>query len=155
MASVSVSHLVLFIASILIAASVAGTLITGVDRVSDAMDHQSLDTSETIEADITIISDTGSDAIYGDGTVELLVKNTGGSTLPIEPERFDILINGRYITPANVTVTPLPSDTERTDWPSGTVVSITIDESLDVGDHRATVRIRGNEDVITFRVSES
>ena len=150
MASASVSHLVLFIASLLIAATVAGTLITGVDRVNHAMADQSLQTSEQLEADITIISDAGSDAVVEDGVVTLLVKNTGTSTLRAQSDGIDILINGTYIPNDAVEVEVLGSDGDTSRWAPHAVVEITLELSLSSGDHRAVVRTAGNEDV--FRI---
>ena len=81
MSGVSASHLVIFIASIVVAAGVAGTLVTQVDRVSTSIVSQNEDVEERIDTDIRIISDTGSDAIYdndNNGTLTLYVKNTAG-----------------------------------------------------------------------------
>ena len=152
MASVSVSHLILFIASLLIAASVAGTLITGVDRVSDAMSSQSLDTTEQIETDITIISDSGSDGMYDGENVTLLVKNTGSTTLTPDVDQVDILINGVYIPSSQITIEVIEPSAED-EWAPGEVVEVTITEDLDPGDNRISVTVRGNEDIITFRVN--
>jgi len=57
MASVPVSHLILFIASLVIAAGVVGTITTGVDRVSAAVEDAGLDATEQLRTDVTIISD--------------------------------------------------------------------------------------------------
>ena len=153
MASVSASHLILFIASLLIAASVAGTLVTGVDRVSDAMSSQSLDTTDQIETDITIISDTGSDGMYDGENVTVLVKNTGSTTLTPDVDRVDILINGVYIPSSQITMEVIDPSAE-SEWASGEVAEFNITEELDSGDNRLSLTIRGNEDVVTFRVSE-
>lgn len=153
MASVSISHMVLFIASILIAASVAGTLVTGVDRVSDALSHQSLDTSDSIQTDISIISDTGSDRMYDGENISILVKNTGATTLTPDVDRIDILVNGQFIPSDDSTIVIVDGSAEH-EWASGEVIEITIDAALDPGEHRVTVLVRGNEDVVTFRVTE-
>ena len=82
MGSVSISHLIIFIASLLVAASVAGTLIVGVEQVSDSVDQQSEDMTQQIDTELTVISDPASNAIYdgdsenegdGDPTLRLLV----------------------------------------------------------------------------------
>lgn len=145
--------MVLFIASILIAASVAGTLVTGVDRVSDALSHQSLDTSDSIQTDISIISDTGSDRMYDGENISILVKNTGATTLTPDVDRIDILVNGQFIPSDDSTIVIVDGSAEH-EWASGEVIEITIDAALDPGEHRVTVLVRGNEDVVTFRVTE-
>ena len=118
MASVSISHLVIFIASLLVASAVAGTLVTGVDRISESVGDRSIETSETIRTDIEIISDTGSDAVVQDDTIVALVKNTGSTSLDPDPRQLDVLLNGQYVPRQNVTVEPVTDDT----WNGGDVV---------------------------------
>ncbi|MFC7079996.1 CARDB domain-containing protein [Halorussus caseinilyticus] len=106
MASVSSSHLILFIASLIIAASVAGTFTQGVQRLSSALGDRSIDVSGDIRTDISIISDPGSGAVYNESenNVTVLVKNTGSRSLPAESDRIDVLIDGQYQATATVTV---------------------------------------------------
>lgn len=146
MASVSVSHVVMFIASLVIAASVAGTLVAGVDRVSTSVDDRSAILTDRIDTDIEIISDPGSDAIYDGTTVTVLVKNTGTRSLPTDPGMIDVLIDGEYV--ADHTLEPITGN----DWTRGDVVRIEFDRTLDGGDHRVTVSIDGNRDLLQFRV---
>lgn len=154
MSGVSVSHLVLFIASLVVAAGVAGTLVTEVDRVSESVSHQGDEVSETIETDIEIISDTGSNAIYnssGNENVSVLVKNTGSRHLAADTQIMDVLVDGVYMPPGNITVERAddPSDPS---WKRGSVVLVEIDRTLEAGDHRVTIRVNGNEAVLQFRV---
>lgn len=151
MSGVSVTHLVLFIASLVVAAGVAGTLVTEVDRVSQSVSSQGDEVSESISTDIEVISDTGSDAIYDNGTVTVLAKNTGSVDLAAEADHVDVLVDGRFMPPGNVSVERADGSGERA-WRSGSVVRITIDRALQAGDHRVTVRVNGNEAVLQFRV---
>ncbi|AGN02339.1 flagellin [Salinarchaeum sp. Harcht-Bsk1] len=154
MASVSISHLVIFIASLLVAATVAGALVTGVDRISGSVTDRSLDTSEEVRTDLTIISDAGSDAVYnesgGNGTVTVLVKNTGSLNLDATADQVDVLVDGAYVGNGDVTVTSLEG--EPLDWRTGSVVRIEIATTLDAGDHRVQVTANGDEEVLRFRV---
>jgi flagellar protein FlaG len=150
MSGVSVSHLVIFIASIVVAAGVAGTLITQVDRVSTSITDQSEGVEEQIETDIEIISDTGSPgSIYNDtdGNLTLYVKNTGDVELDATPDAIDVLIEGSFSAPSNVELT---GGAER--WSSGSVVKVTVNASLDPDTStRVTVAVKKNEDTIRFR----
>jgi len=154
MSGVSVSHLVLFIASLVVAAGVAGTLVTEVDRVSSSVSEHGDEVSESIETDIEVISDTGSDAIYnssGNENVTLLVKNTGSRNLVAGAEEVDVLVDGVFLPPDNLTV-ERADDAGVESWSRGTVVRIEIDRSLAADqDHRVTVRANGNEAVLQFR----
>lgn len=156
MASVSASHLVIFIASLVVAAGVAGTLVTEVDRVSQSITDQSDDMAEDIETDIQIISDTGNPGSIHDssgGNITLLVKNVGATDLEARSDRVDLLVEGRFIAPEHVTVKLVESDISA--WSPGTVIRIEADiEGAGVtidGETRVSVAVGGNEDTIRFR----
>lgn len=151
MSGVSASHLVIFIASIVVAAGVAGTLVTQVDRVSTSIADQSEDVEEQIETDVRIVSDTGTPGSIYDGTenaLTLYVKNTGETELRTDRDAVDVLIEGQFNAPANVT--RVGEDTVQ--WPPGSVVEITVEGVEIAGDTRVTVAVNGNEDTIRFSV---
>lgn len=150
MASSSVSTLILFIAAMLIAASVAGTMVTNVAQVSNAIDTRSVDAEKRIDTEIEIISDPGSTAVYDDSTttVSVLVKNTGETSLPAEPGKVDVLVDGQYVQASSQTFSVL----DGTDWRSGSVVRLEIDRSLNAGEHRVVLVINGDREVFTFYV---
>ena len=151
MSGVSATHLVIFIASIVVAAGVAGTLVTQVDRVSESITDQSEGVEEQIDTDIKIISDTGNtSSIYNTSGNELTlyVKNTGKAELQIEQDTIDVLIEGQFNEPSNVT--RVNDDSVR--WPPGSVVEITVDSVDITGDTRITVAVNGNEDTIRLSV---
>jgi flagellar protein FlaG len=144
----TVPSLVMFIASIVLAAAVSGVLIDTVGGVSRAVDAQGGDLADNIETDVEIISDAGS-PVYdaGNGTVTLLVKNTGQRSLPADATVIDVLLDGQYQT--DVTVTEV---TGSTDWGEGDVVEVVVEVgSLDAGDHRVKLVTRGDEEVFIFR----
>ncbi|MDG5775548.1 CARDB domain-containing protein [Haloarculaceae archaeon H-GB2-1] len=149
MASVSASHLILFIASMLIAASVAGTFTDSVGRLSEALDEQGVLISEEVRTDVEIISDSGSDALYDDAesNLTLLVKNTGSGNLDAESRQIDVLVNGSYQT--DVTVSLLGGS--GVVWGQGDVVEVVVGVSLGAGDHRAKIIVNGDEEVLEFR----
>ncbi|MFW5924216.1 MAG: flagellar protein G [archaeon] len=148
MATVSSETLILFIASLLVAASVAGTMTTGVNRLSDALGDRSIDVSDEIRTDVEIISDPGSDAVYDadNETVTILVKNTGSSRLSHDPSLVDVMIDGQYRT--NLTTTVIGGET----WGEGDVVRLEVTGvTLDSGDHRAVVLVNDDREVLEFR----
>jgi flagellar protein FlaG len=152
MASVSVSHLILFIASMLIAASVAGVFTTSVDQLSNAIDDQGIQVSDDVRSDVEIISDNGTGAcVYncsGDGRLRLLVKNTGTRELATEPGAIDVLIDNRYQPAGDLNATVLGGG----GWDPSAVVRLNATEpGLGSGDHRAKVIVGGDEEVFNFR----
>ena len=153
MASVSVSHMILFIASIIVAASVVGVFTDSIGRVSQAIEDRGGSLSEKVRTDIQIISDSGSTAVYDEETsnVTLHIKNTGSETLPANGDGMDVFVDGEYET--DVTVTPV-EDTDT--WRPGGVVRAEIEPNdgggLDTGDHRIKVIVNEDEEVFEFRV---
>lgn len=150
MASVSVSHLILFIASMLIAASVAGVFTSSVDELASAIDDRGVQVSENVRTDIEIISDSGSDNIYETGNVTLLVKNIGSNDLVVSDTQIDVLINGRFQTSGDVSIELLG---EGETWSPNEVVRIEVAQQLDPGDQRAKVIVNDAEAVFEFRVN--
>jgi len=148
-ASVSSSTLIIFIASILVAASVAGTMTSGVQRLSGALGDRSIDVSHEIQTDVEIISDPGSPASVYNGTkseLTLLVKNTGSKSLPAAPGTFDIIVDGEYATSLTVTVV------DGSGWDPGNVVRVNASGvSLSSGDHRVVVIVNGDREVLELR----
>lgn len=154
MASVSISHMILFIASMLIAASVAGVFTTSVDRLSGAIDDQGLQVSDNVRTDIEVISDNGTGAcVYncaGNGNLTLLVKNTGTQRLAAQPDQIDVLVNGQFQPVSDKHVEVL-GDTDT--WNRGSVIRLNITEpGLESGDHRARVIVNGDEEDFNFRI---
>lgn len=153
MASVSVSHLILFIASMLIAASVAGVFTSSVDELAGAIDDRGVQVSDNVRTDVEIISDGGSDSVYnasGNENVTLLVKNIGSNELTVSDTAIDVLINGRFQGSGDVGI-ELLGDGET--WSPDEVVRINASQSLSDGDHRAKVIVNDAEAVFEFRVS--
>ncbi len=138
----------------LVAATVAGALVTGVDRISDSVTDRSVGTSEEVRTDLVLISDPGSGAIYndsgGDGVVTVLAKNTGSTNLAATTDQIDVLVDGQYVPGSDFNVTSLEDDPQN--WVTGTVVRIEIERTLDAGDHRIQVSTNGDEEVLRFRV---
>ncbi len=164
MASVPVSHLVLFVASLVIAAGVVGTVTTGVDRVSSAVNDGSLDATEQLRTDVTVISDASAGVYEHDpdadaNEVTLLVKNTGTQRLAPDGSGLDVVFDGQYVV-GDATDGELVSAGTGAAWARGDVLELTIDvdavndgEPLDEGtDHRVYITVNGDEELFQFRV---
>jgi len=139
--------MILFIASILVAASVVGVFTDSISQVSEAIDQRGVSVSENIRTDIEIISDSGSAAVYEDGTITIHVKNTGSRMLAAEPDQIDVFVNGRYKS-ADVMTVSLEGDAST--WGPGEVAKVQIDESGLSGDTRVKVIVNQDEEVFRF-----
>jgi len=149
MASVSVSHLILFIASMAIAASVAGVFTSSIGELSNAVSEQGLDVSSDVRSDVEIISDSGSDNIYDDSsdTITIHVKNTGSETLSPVPGQIDVFVDGTFVSDYTVTLEPDGGNS----WRPGGVVRIDINRNLNLdSDHRLKLIVNGDEEVFEF-----
>jgi len=152
MASVSVSHLIIFIASLVVAAGVAGTLTTGVERVSNAVEDGSLDVSQQVRTDIDIISDPKNPALDANNNLTIHVRNTGSQGIFIQPDSIDMVVNGEFVPNSDLTVTDANGD--RTTARTGDVMEITVDntdtEYIQNGDNRVYLTINSDEEVYEF-----
>lgn len=147
MADVSASTLILFIAGILVAASVSGVLISTVTDISNSLDQQGTRVAENIRTDVDIVSPSDDD-VYQNGNVIIYIKNTGSRTLSSDPKTVDVLLDARYQT--NVTFEYFDNSSE---WRPGEVIELTIaPETLSQGDHHVTVILDGTKEEYIFRI---
>lgn len=160
MASVPASHLILFIASLIVAAGIAGTVVLEVNQLSDAVEMRSSNVAEEIATDIEITSDTGYDRSIYDGTEDrltILVKNIGSEHLSAHRSQIDLLIDGKYVHSDIIEVERVDVDDDS--WRVGGVIKVTVNvgeqSDLDVsGDTRVTAIVNGNEDTIAFHAND-
>lgn len=153
MSSVSSTHLIMFIGSLLIATAVAGTVVVEIGGMSDSIETRGSAVAEDIETELVIISDESQpDAIVDDesGNVTVLVKNVGTTTIPAEPSKFDVLLDGSHTVPSDARRVDGTQDDE---WRPSGVVELTIDPDRDLdGDTEIVVIVGNNEDSITTYV---
>jgi flagellar protein FlaG len=149
MASESVSSLILFIASLVVAAGVAGTLTTGVQRVSSSIDEGSLDTAQQIRTDVEIINDPSRN--YDDTTdLTLYIKNTGTQGILNKPESFSIIANGDFVPNSDITVSDANNNGIEA-FREGDVAEIVIPAGyIDSGDNRIFLTVNSDEEVLQF-----
>jgi flagellar protein FlaG len=147
-ASVSSAHLVLFIAAVVVAAALAGTITNSASRLGGAVQDRAVDDSEEIDGEIRVVSDAESpSAVYNitSETLTLYVKNTGAGTLPSAPEDVTVLVDGAY--QSNVSTTVL----DGTEWRSGALLRVEVDVSLPANAQtRVVVQSRGARDLFVF-----
>ncbi|AXR78762.1 flagellin [Natrarchaeobaculum sulfurireducens] len=162
MASVSSAHLIFFIASLVVATAVAGTMVVEVGQVGSAIETRSSGVTDDIETEIAIISDANEgDAIVNesgsnsyDTDLTLLVKNIGDRSLEAEPSEIDVFVDGSYISHDRFFVER--ADNSDGSWDPSTVVEVTIPvNDIGDGDISVTIMTRGDEDTIRFYYEES
>lgn len=148
MASVSSAHLVLFIAAVLIAAALAGTVTESAGRLGNAIDENSQVESEQTDTAVRVVSDADAPAAVYDAaneTLTLYVKNVGDSTLSSDPEDVTVLVNGTYASDQQTTV--LDAD----EWRPGALLRVRVDVTLPPdSETRVVVNPTGARDSFVF-----
>jgi flagellar protein FlaG len=142
----SVTHMIFFIAAVLVAGSMAGVFLSVGYEMAKKIEIESESMTEAMQSDIAIINDPA--MMPYDGTsLTLYVENTGSSTLMTSG--LFVMMDGSYV---NDTVLQVVGRSGA-EWIPSTVLQITIDISLVPGDHDVKVITGdGEADSLTFRV---
>ncbi len=149
MASRSGSELIIFIASLIIAASVAGAIVTEVYLTTNSFETSVTRLNERIQSDIKIINDPKNIPYNetGNNNLTIYVKNTGRTFFPKKADLIDVLIDGRYQTDISTNVV------NGEEWKPSKVLEIKIHApDLENGDHRVSVGVNGIKDVLKIRL---
>jgi flagellar protein FlaG len=160
MSGVSASTLVIFIASIVVAAGVAGTLVTTVGEISTSAETQGDQITESIDANIELLNDGGGSNFYvednfDDGhaaEITVYAKNTGSTTLTKNESELNVLVNGLFVDAGSLNVTSMNGNDDRRAWVEDEVIEIVIelDDPLDGSGNRLTVSPEGTERSLEF-----
>ncbi|APW97388.1 flagellin [Halobiforma lacisalsi AJ5] len=155
MSSVTATHLIMFVASLVVASAVAGTVIMEVTEVGSSIETRGSAVAEEIDTEIEIISDeTKPNAMVeedADGNVvaiTVLVKNIGDESVDTYPGAVDALVDGSYTNVQRVERV----DSDTGNWGPNGVVEIEIDttDREISGDTEVAIIVNGNEDAIDF-----
>ncbi|RQG99157.1 flagellin [Natrarchaeobius oligotrophus] len=151
MSGVSATHLILFVASLTIAAAITGTLVVETGQLSNAIETRGSNVADEIKTDVAVISDEATtEAVYdeSENEVTVLVKNTGSRSLSTDPSTFDVLVDGTYVPSGQLTTERVDADSDA--WRPGGVVEVTVDleEKAPNGDTEIAIIVNGNEDSI-------
>lgn len=155
MSGVSASTLVIFIASIVVAAGVAGTLVTTVGEISTSAETKGDAITESIDADIELLNDGGGADFYtesnGNANITVYVRNTGTTTLSENPDELDVLVNGLFVQNSSLNITSMNRNNGQA-WAEDEVIEIQISlgEQLSGSGNRLTVSTKGTERSLEF-----
>jgi len=98
--SVTGSHVVFFIASVIAAGAVSGVFLAVTFDLNSSFSERGIRVQEVLDTEFTVINDpehipvSGSDHLF-------YVKNTGGSELITTSEIFSVFIDGEVVTITN------------------------------------------------------
>lgn len=154
MSGVSASTLIIFIASILVAAGVAGTLVATVGDISNSAETKGDAITESIDADFEILNDGGGTKFYDNSTTNITfyVRNTGSNALFQNPNNINVLVNGQF--EQDITIQSVTSDSNDDVWAEDEVleIEVSLGRTLSGSGNRLTVSTKGTERSIEFSV---
>ncbi|UGV40285.1 flagellin [Methanococcoides orientis] len=150
-AETAITHMIFFIAAIIIAMTVIAVMSANVQSLTGATASSSKVLSEQIKTDITIISDPK--IIPYDSTSKeytFYAKNTGRTDL--DTEYLDVFIDGLHVDPENIEMEFFDQDVL---WRPGDtlVVNMKVTDEMTTGDHRILIATEnGKSDSMDFRI---
>lgn len=142
----SVSHLIFFVASILVATSVVAVIVATVDSYTEGIEDEGYYLSNKLKTNIEILNDPAR-MPYNDTTDTLIiyVKNTGMRRITMNTTV--VLIDGLVRDITDMTIL------NGTAWSPGDIVQLTVDTNLANGDHRVKVIVEyGRSAAMDFRI---
>lgn len=144
----SITHLLFFIAAIMIAVGVIGVVTTNVQSITASYGMGSKSLADQLKTDITIINDPAA-IPFSNNNYSFFVKNTGKSIL--DPSTVNMFVDGNYTF--NLTYTVMEGGNS---WSPSYVLMLNYSTSknpaLSSGDHTLRV-VAGNGvfDTMAFR----
>ena len=137
--SLTGTHVVFFIASVIIASAVSGVFITVIDGVMTSFSERGKIIEENLDTKFIIINDPDSIPISGNFYLFYL-KNIGSRKLSTTNDTFNIFIDGEIVTIANYNFSEgsIQPDEVTTLYIHNSVISL--------GDH--TIRAVGPQDIV-------
>lgn len=144
--SLTGTHVIFFIASVIIAGAVSGVIIAVITDVSNSLSDRGERVQEQLDTEFKIINDP--DDIPTDGTDYLFyLKNIGGRELATTNDTFNIFLDGEFIVIANYNFSDTSIQPDE-------VATLYIDDGeISSGDH--TLRVVGPQaikDEFTFTI---
>ena len=137
--STSATHIIFFIASIVIAASFVGVAVVAIMNISNGIEGRGDMISKELSEEFKIINDPEK---MSNNPLVLYLKNTG--KIPLSTEHITVLVDG---VSENFTV-----DGET--WMPGDTITLTVDVNLPAGEHVVKVVLEdGLSQKFNFTVS--
>ncbi len=149
MAGESAAHMILFIATILIASSVSAVMIVTIEKMSIEIKNQGEFIGKVLSTNFEIINDPLKipNKTIGTNTAYVFyIKNIGDTSFAFTNDTITVLIDGWIIPKQNVTTNPSVLN-------PGDVGELDVITSLSPGNHRITVILEnGVSDSLDFTI---
>jgi flagellar protein FlaG len=139
--SLTGTHVIFFIASVIVAGTVSGVFIAVTMNVTTSISNRGDRVQEQLDTDFAIINDPDIIPVESIGTGEYYIfylKNIGGAKLTTTNQTFQVFIDGELIAVANYTFGTTSVLIEE-------VTILYVKETIELGDH--TLRVVGPQAV--------
>jgi flagellar protein FlaG len=137
--SLTGTHIVFFIASVIIASAVSGVFIAVIDGVMTSFSERGKIIEENLESNFIIINDPDNIPLTG-SFYNFYVKNIGSRKLATTNETFNLFIDGEIVIAANYNFSDNSIQPDE-------VGTMNIDNAeISSGDH--TLRLVGPQDIV-------
>ncbi|RNI08507.1 flagellin [Methanohalophilus halophilus] len=143
----AITHMIFFIAAVIIAVSVVAVLNTNVQSLTSSANTNSNILADQLRTDITIVNDPEI-VPHNNNTYSFYVKNTGKTNIPID--YVDVFIDGLLVSSDDLDLRLQEDDMV---WRPSDLLILEISRSspLSSGDHRILVAVEnGKTDAINF-----
>jgi flagellar protein FlaG len=145
----AITHMIFFIAAVIIAVSVVAVLNTNVQSLTSSAYTNSNIMADQLRTDITIVNDPEIVPRSGN-TYSFYVKNTGKTNIPID--YIDVFIDGLLVSPEDLDLR-LQEDDMVWNPADLLILEIRATPPLTNGDHRILVAVEnGKTDAINFEI---
>jgi flagellar protein FlaG len=148
--STSTTHLIFFIASVVIASLLVGVLASAVYSIHGGIYARGKTLAKNLETDIEIVNDPNN---VPNDNLTIYVKNTGRCQLNMNDTT--VIVDGYCLERAEYSLTVLDNNQY---WNISTVLKIEVLDPSDYddlppGDHYVKVSINGVDDTLRFRIT--
>ena len=145
--SLTGTHVIFFIASVIVAGAVSGVIIAVTTDLSNSLSERGERVQDQLDIEFTIINDP--DSIPNSaGNYLFYLKNIGAVEIPTTTSTFNVFVDGEIIIASNYSFTDTSIQPEE-------VTTLNVDtDDISSGDH--TIRVVGPQaidDEFTFTIS--
>jgi len=144
-ADTAITHMIFFIAAVIIAVSVVAVLNTNVQSLTSSAYTNSNILADQLRTDITIVNDPEI-VPNNNNTYSFYVKNTGKTNIPVD--YVNVFIDGLLVSSEDL---DLRLQEDEREWRPADLLILEISTSLSPGGHRILVAVEnGKSDAMNF-----
>lgn len=144
MADVSVTHTMFFVASVIVAASLAGVFVGISNEMAKSISDEADRLDELADSEFAVLNDPAM-VPYSGGVLTIYLKNLSSRMMR---GQVDVFVDGTLVTECTFTLQGAGGQ-----WAPGTVMTVNITKALGQGDHNLRLVLdNGVDQELRFRI---